>query len=127
MVRSVTAAPVLNGEASFIWTAGRLDGCPIALRAAAFRFAPCARIEAGVIQVETTGVEAPRARLRGWFAAGPVVGGQWALVDSLFAEAELAALLRATEERFVVLPNSVVDEVPLVGLSAALGLGARFP
>ncbi len=127
LVRSVSAAPVLNGEASFVWTAGRLDGCPVALRAAALRFAPCTRIEAGAIQVETTGVEAPRSRLRGWFAAGLVGGVQWAVVDSLFAEAEFAALLRATDDRFVVLPNSVVDQVPLVGLSAALGLGARFP
>jgi hypothetical protein len=126
-IRSMSNEAVSNGQASFAWTAGRLDGCPVAWQAAALRVAPCARIEAGAMQVETTGVPAPRTRLGGWFAAGALMRAEWGLVDALFVDAELAALVRATNDRFVVLPDTTLYQVRLMGLGAALGLGARFP
>jgi hypothetical protein len=126
-IRSMSNEAVSNGQASFVWTAGRLDGCPVAWQAAALRVAPCARIEAGAIEVETTGVPAPRTRLRGWFAAGVLIRAEWSLVDALFADAELAALVRASNDRFVVLPDTTLYQVQLIGLGAGLGLGARFP
>jgi hypothetical protein len=126
-IRSVSNEAVSNGQASFAWTAARLDGCPVAWQAAALRVAACARIEAGAIQVETTGVPAPRARLRGWFAAGALIRVEWSLVDAIFADAELAGLVRVTNDRFVVLPDTTLYHVQLIGLGAALGLGARFP
>lgn len=125
-IRSMSNEVVPNGQASFTWTAGRLDGCPVAWQAAALRVAPCVRMEAGAIQVEPTGVPAPRTRLAGWFAAGALVRGEWSLGDALFADAELAALVRATNDRFVVLPDTTLYQVRLIGLGAALGLGARF-
>jgi hypothetical protein len=126
-IRSMSNEVVSNGQASFAWTAGRLDGCPVAWQSAAWRVAPCVRIEAGAIQVETTGVPAPRTRLTGWFAAGALVRAEWDLADALFADTELAALVRAANDRFVVLPDTTLYQVRRIGLGAALGLGARFP
>jgi hypothetical protein len=128
VVRSVSAVPAgSSGTASFDWTAGRLDGCPIAWRRATLRLRPCARIEVGSVGVATVNVPAPRSLLRGWFAAGPLIRAQWNVIDTLFADAELALLLRATNDRFVVLPDSTVYQVPVLGLTAGLGVGALFP
>ncbi len=128
IVRSIgSVGASAGGTVSFEWTAGRLDGCPLAWRPLTLRLTACARIEAGAVRVDASGIQDPRAPVTGWFAAGPVVRAQRIIVDALFADVELGALVRATNDRFVVLPTSTVYEVPLVGLSAGAGLGALFP
>jgi hypothetical protein len=127
VVRSLSAVGVGPGEeASFVWTAGRLDGCPFAWRSTVSRVAACARIEVGALRVDTAGVEDPRTPVRGWFAAGPLVRAQRLLVDALFVDVEIAALIRATDDRFVIAPAGAVYDVPVVGVSAGIGLGALF-
>jgi hypothetical protein len=128
IVRSIgSVGATVGGTVSFEWTAGRLDGCPLAWRPLTLRLTACARIEAGAVRVDASGIQDPRAPVTGWFAAGPVVRAQRIVIDALFADVELGALVRATNDRFVVLPTSTVYEVPLVGFSAGAGLGALFP
>lgn len=128
LLRSMSSVAAGPGQtATFEWTVGRLDGCPIAWRRRDLRVAACARIEAGAIHVDSTAVPEPRAPISGWFAAGPVVRAQRLLVDPLFADLEVAALVRATNDRFVVLPATTLYEVPLFGVSTGLGVGALFP
>lgn len=122
---TLAASPAAT--ASFVWTVGRLDGCPFALTRGPFRLTTCVRIEAGAMRVDTTAIRDPRGGLTGWFAAGPLVRAQQRVKGSLFADAELGALVRATQERYVVLPTSTFYTVPLVGLCAGVGMGALFP
>ncbi|MGH7435984.1 MAG: hypothetical protein ACRENE_09945 [Polyangiaceae bacterium] len=122
-----TIAAGAGVTASFSWTVGRLDGCPFALSRPALRLTACARIEAGAVHVDTTGVPQPRASLTGWFAAGPLVRAQQKVLGPLFVDAELGALFRATDDTYVILPRSTVYAVPIVGLCAGAGIGALFP
>ena len=69
---------------------------------------------------------AARTRLRPWVAAGPVARAEWSFVWAVFLDAEIGALFRVTDDRFVFLPSTLVYEVPLVGVSVGLGLGAHF-
>jgi hypothetical protein len=117
---------VPDGAATFTWTAGRLDACPLARTLTTVRLTACTRIEAGALEVSGGAVVAARTALRVWLAAGALARAEWTLFDPLFLNLEASASVRLTNDRFVFLPNTTVYQVPLVGVGAGTGLGAHF-
>jgi hypothetical protein len=115
-----------GGSAAFTWTVGRVDACPVAWPRGVLRATACARVETGALEVAGADIVAAQTRLRPWMAAGPLARVEWSLVWALFLDAEIGALFRVTDDRFVFRPSTLVFEVPLVGVSAGLGLGAHF-
>jgi len=117
-----------SGKASFTWTAGRIDGCPVAWPSrGAARVVACVRLEAGVLQVAGDQVPAPQARTVAWLAAGPLARAEWGFLWPLFLDAEVGLSIHGARERFFFIPNATVYDMPLLGLNAAAGLGAHFP
>lgn len=115
-----------GGSATFTWTVGRIDACPVAWPRGVLRTTACVRVEAGALEAAGADIVAARTRLRPWVAAGPVARAEWSFVWAVFLDAEIGALFRVTDDRFVFLPSTLVYEVPLVGVSVGLGLGAHF-
>ncbi len=120
----VRAVP--TGAASFVWTAGRFDACPVEWAGGPVRLTVCARLEAGALKVTASEVAAPETRLRPWLAAGPLARVEWTFLPPVFLEAEVGALLRPTNDRFYFQPDTTVYQVPLFAMSAGVGLGAHF-
>jgi len=116
------------GAASFTWTVGRLDACgtvEATRRPHPLSGRLCARAEGGALDVR---ISAPGGidRTRGWFAAGAVLGASWEVLSPLRLEIDGAAMVRATADRFYVLPDVTAYTVPYLGLEASAGLGAHF-
>jgi len=129
-LRAGEDANTLAGFAAFTWTVGHADLCLLSLPPDALapaRLLACARVEAGELDV---GVAVPpTATAAGpspWFAAGPLVRAEWAVVAPLFLEVNVAAMVRATANRFYVAPSATAYEVPYVGLEGEAGLGVHF-
>jgi hypothetical protein len=120
---TVVASP---GEASFTWTVGRADGCLLSWPPGPARLQACARVEAGVLDATGTQIAAAHSSTRGWFAAGPLARAEWDLLAPLFIEAEVAAMVHATTDRFYFVPDTTIYPVPLLGLDASAGLGVHF-
>jgi hypothetical protein len=117
---------VPNGTAAFTWTVGRLDACPVARVLHRLRLTACLRIEAGTLEVAGGDIIAPQTKLRLWLATGALARGEWTFLEPLFVNIEAGGNIRATNDRFLFLPDTTVYRVPLVGVSAAGGLGAHF-
>jgi hypothetical protein len=115
-----------GGTAAFTWTVGRLDACPVARVIRGFRMAACARIEVGMLDVAGGDIVAPQTRHRLWLSTGALARTEWTLLEPLFLNVEVGGNVRATNDRFLFLPNTTAYQVPWVGLSAAGGLGAHF-
>ncbi len=116
------------GAASFTWTVGRLDACgtiEATRRPHPLRGRLCARAEGGALDVRAS-VPGGIDRTRGWFAAGAVLGASWEVLSPLRLEIDGAAMVRATADRFYVLPDVTAYTVPYLGLEASAGLGAHF-
>ena len=125
--RTTTGAlSIAGGEALFTWTVGRLDACPLGLGSGAVRFAACARLEAGALEVNGRGDRGAQQQRVPWVAAGPAARGEWSPFAGAFVDAEVAPLLRAYQDRFFFFPDTTVYRVPALGLGAAIGIGARF-
>jgi hypothetical protein len=116
-----------GATARFTWLVGRVDACPIALHAGALRVEPCARVEVGTVEVASDHVPRTDDVTSPWLAAGALLRAVWTVARPLFLEAEAGALLHVTSDRFFLLPDITVYQVPLVGGVAGLGLGVRFP
>jgi hypothetical protein len=114
------------GTASVSWTAGRIDACPLQLREATLGAYACARLEVG--ELSATGVTVPSARDRSdvWVAAGPLVRVEWTVFGPVFLDAEAALSFRVTQDRVYVLPDSTVEQVPLLGVTGGAGAGVHF-
>ena len=119
---------VTGGTARFTWTVGRLDGCPIAWPRGALRVSECVRLEGGTLEVAGgMGVTAPRSSPRGWAAIGPLARAEWSFLPPVFVDAEAGALVRVTQDRFYFNPGmTTAFEVPALGVTAGVGVGALF-
>ena len=118
--------PAPTGSADFIWTAARLDACPAEWAHGLVRLTTCARLEAGALAVAAGGVGAPETRVRPWFALGLLARAEWSFLRPMFLDAEIGALVRATNDRFYFLPDTTVYQVPAIGASGGVGLGVHF-
>jgi hypothetical protein len=114
------------GTASFSWTVGRADGCLLSWADGPVELHGCARVEAGALEGQGSAVPGARSDTRGWLAAGAVVRLEWTVVASLFLDAEVAAMVHVTNDRFYFAPDSTIYTVPIVGLDAAGGVGVHF-
>lgn len=117
---------VPGGDASFTWNVGRVDGCALSWPHAPTHVLGCLRIEAGALDAAGSQVTLPQKSSRGWFAAGPVVRGEWEILAPLFVGAQAGVMLRGTADRFFFPPDNTIDQVPIVGLEASAGLGVNF-
>ena len=86
----------------------------------------CLRVEGGALTADGASVPGAASRMRAWVAFGPVLRAEWALLGSLFLDADVAAMLHVTDDRFYFGPDATVYDVPLVGVEAAAGLGVHF-
>lgn len=114
------------GQATFTWTVGRLDTCAAPWPRWVVGISACARVEAGAFEATGADIAAPQTKLRGWFAAGPLARLEWSFALDFFFDADLGLLFRATNDRFIFLPEVTVDQVPVVGVVTGAGLGVRF-
>jgi hypothetical protein len=129
-LRAASDANTPAGSAEFTWTVGRAELCVLSLppdALAPVRLLACARIEGGELAV---GVAVPptatAAGPSAWFAAGPLLRAEWSIVAPLFLEVDVAAMVRATANRFSAAPSVTAYEVPYVGLDCEAGLGVHF-
>ena len=116
-----------GGAAQFTWAVGRVDGCVLSWPAPGpAHLLVCARLEAGALTGAAAIVPGARSSTRGWLAAGSLLRAEWAPVGTLFVDADIAAMLHITDNRFYFAPNSTVYAVPFAGLEADAGLGVHF-
>jgi hypothetical protein len=114
------------GAAAFTWTVGRLDVCPVARKFHSLRLSACARMEGGTLEVAGSNIVAPQTKTRLWLSTGALTRGEWSFLQPLFLNVEAGASVRATNDRFLFLPDTTVYQVPLLGFCSAAGLGAHF-
>jgi hypothetical protein len=127
-VRAETGTlPLAGGSATFTWTVGRLDGCPIAWPRRPVRVSACVRVEAGTLQAAGVDVPAPQTALQAWVSAGPLARAEWSFLPPVFVDVEAGALVRLTQDRFLLHPSMTpAFEVAPVGATAGVGVGALF-
>jgi hypothetical protein len=117
---------VTGGGARFTWTAGRVDACGMFDATAALRVGPCARFEAGLLEVSGENVPAAQTQQSPWLAAGLVAHIEWTLIGPLFLDSEVGPLFHVTAHRFFFRPDTTAYKVPFLGMDADLGLGVQF-
>lgn len=114
------------GTAHFALTGAMLELCPLALVAGRLELRPCAMSTVGVLFAEGSATENATSELRPWW----VLGGSATLIAYLTELVELSAQAAAggalVRDRFQFRP-SIFYEVPELAISAAIGLGVRFP
>lgn len=115
-----------GGAVQFTWAVGRVDGCVLSWSAGPAHLFACARLEAGALTGAAAIVPGAHSSTSGWLAAGPLLRAEWAPVGPLFFDADIAAMLHLTDDRFYFAPNSTVYTVPFGGLEGAAGLGVHF-
>jgi hypothetical protein len=118
---------VQGGKAEFTWTVGRLDVCPIVWPRGTVRLTECVRVEAGTLEGARADVTSPPSHPDPWLSAGLLVRAEWSPLVWAFIDAEVGGLLRVTQDWFWFdSANTPFHEVPLVGVTAGVGLGVRF-
>jgi hypothetical protein len=115
-----------SGSASFHWAVLRADGSVLTWPPGPAHLLACLRLEAGTLTGAGAVVPDADSRMRVWFAAGPVLRAEWAPIGTLFLDADVAAMLHLTDDRFYFAPDATVYSVPLLGVEAAAGLGVHF-
>ena len=130
------------GTASFRWTVGRLEGCPIAIDLDAQVTArPCLELDVGALEGSGNGEAFSGRDSRFWGDVGALLRLQWVALDLVLVEAEAGLTAPFVRYRFAFCrgPGSVagqpcpkdhelvVHETPGVGGSLGLGVGIRFP
>jgi hypothetical protein len=124
---SSSEVDVTGGSATFVWTVGSVDGCILSWPRGSARVLACARVEGGTLQGTGAKIPGAHSNTRTWLAAGPLARGEWDVLAPLFLEADVAALVHITADRFYFVPDTTVYEVPLVGIVASAGVGVHFP
>jgi hypothetical protein len=120
---------VLNGQADFTWTVGRLDGCALFQAGGRLGMGPCARVEAGALDVVGSGAGiTSQTQDTPWFAAGGTVAIEWSVFGALLLEGEAGVMGRFIHDSFNFDPDRAdVYRIATAGFEAALGVGALFP
>jgi hypothetical protein len=115
------------GDARFVWTAGRLDACPIRFAVAPrVWLEPCLNTEIGTVAASSS-VAHPSSRVRPWVAAGALGRVEWRVLEHLALEAGGGASAPFTREDFYFEPDVTVYTPPPVMLSGEIGAAAIFP
>ena len=107
--------------AGFRWTAGRVEGCPWALGSAALHLAPCAGLDAGVLDARGATVAMPLAETRPWLAPEATArlhaqAGRFAL------ELEATLAVPIVRDRFFIAPNTTVHRVSALTTGVGINL-----
>jgi hypothetical protein len=126
-------ASVLGGAAlNFSWTLGRIDGCATVWPRGRVKLNPCARFEAGALDVtgstfSSSGVR-PLTPNGPWLALGGLGRVEVTLFGPLSFDAEVGAIFPLSAGNFVINPaRTTAYKVPYRGLEAGTGLGLSFP
>jgi hypothetical protein len=121
-----------GGTANFSWTLGRVDGCATVWPRGRVKLSPCARFEAGALDV--TGSTFSSSGVRPLTPNGPwlAVGGLGRVEVTLFGpvsfDSEVGAIFPLSAGNFVINPSRTsAYEVPCCGFEAGTGLGLSFP
>jgi hypothetical protein len=115
-----------SATAAFRWTAGALEGCPIAWSQGEVSASPCLRLEAGVVEAEGSGIVPARDDRRPWAAVGAVGRAEWAFLEPAFAELGAGVMVPLIRDRFFFQPDRTVHRPAAVGWLARIDLGLRF-
>jgi hypothetical protein len=126
-------ASVLGGAAlNFSWTLGRIDGCATVWPRGRVKLSPCARFEAGALDVtsstfSSSGVH-PLTPSGPWVALGGLGRVEVTLLGPLSFDSEVGAIFPLSAGNFVINPSRTsAYKVPYAGLEAGTGLGLSFP
>jgi hypothetical protein len=116
-----------SGSASFTWSVGRAQVCPVRLRfASVFDARPCADVEAGVLAAQGTAVSHARSPDRAWVATGLDVRLEWIPTPAVHVELGGGVGVPLVRDTFVFEPAPRVYQAPSVYPSAGAGLVAYF-
>lgn len=115
------------GNASFTWTAARLDICPARMGGSRWAGRVCAAGDFGSLNAEGSAIQGAAAETRAWLALGGSVRGEMRLggpsdiASTLGIEASLNAPI--VSDRFIFLPSTVVYRAPIV--TGSVGISFR--
>jgi len=117
----------VGGSARLTSYLGRADLCPGRIYLyRGLHLDLCARLDVGVVWARGVEVQNPREVLRTWVAPGVLVGLEREFFDRLFLHLGVAVSFPLYRDHFVLDPNFEVEEVPVVGVRGAIGLGVHF-
>jgi len=119
-------APAGGESASFVFTTGSLEACPLTFSLSRLLFWPCARVEAGELEAAGAGVTPVRSSTRPWVTAGGVLRSRVTVYGALFAEIEGTAFAPLVRDRFFLEPDTTVHRAPAFAGGGAAGIGASF-
>ena len=112
-----TVSDVTNGTgtASFTWTFGTLDACPLEWRWRTFALPLCARIEGG--ELDGTGVHVTPAleAKRGWLAVAAVGRLRWAPIPHFSIELEGGPRAPLIRDHFLFEPSTAYYQPGPIG------------
>jgi hypothetical protein len=124
-----------NGDATFQWTAMRLEGCPTRWAIAQdFAFVPCVGAAGGVLYARGQGrdpvgggVTTDATAVRPWLDFSAVGRGSYLLFGALAVEAQAGIVIPVTRDSFLLVPSDIVHAVPSVGGFFGAGIALRIP
>lgn len=119
------------GRARFQLLSGRLGGCVAGLRTATFRAQLCVATEAGRVRAEGLASEQfvrPGTAATFWWAGGPLGRLQLDLGRTVFLDGHGGPWFPLVRHSFVFTqPDATAHSFPVVGWTAAIGIGAKLP
>lgn len=111
-----------GGTATFRWTSGHLDLCPIRLELPPLAVVPCAVVEVGALQAAGFGDLYSATVVRPWAAAGLLGRAELSLFEGLSLEAQGALTFPFVHDTFYLAPVFTAHKVPAIGGSLSGGL-----
>lgn len=122
---ATTSAP--HGSADFALAAVQLAVCPLGLQPGdAWDLRACATAELGRLRGSGFATPAPASQAIVWSSAGIELEARYELLRPLWLGLEGGLTFPFSRERFYVLPNETLHQVPSWGLTLGVGLGLRF-
>lgn len=111
--------------ASFRWTAGRIEGCPIAWQLGAFSAAPCAGVQLGALRGSGATAMGATTGTRPWIA--PELVGRLAVRFGRAAlELEGTAAAPLVRDRYYLAPSTTIHQVPALAYGVATSVAIEF-
>jgi len=115
-----------RGTATFTWTVGFLEVCPLRGWLGPVSLAPCARFEAGTLTGVGYDIVPSRSSTQAWAALGGAVRAEWSFAGPLFVSLEGGLRAPFVQPTFFFEPDSVVYRPPDVAGAGSASLGAYF-
>jgi hypothetical protein len=114
--------------ATFTWTRGAVDVCPIRVRLAdGLSVAPCGGVEAGVLEGAGSSIEGARSSRQPWVAGAAEARLRYDVFRFAFAEIDTGVTVPFVRQEFVFLPSPTVYQAPPAFLRGLVAAGVRFP